>query len=519
MQAYRVTERQEIIVIIDFGSQYTQLIARRLREAKVYCEIHPFNTDIEKIRGLNPRGLVLSGGPSSIYDEGAPQLNPDLLELGIPVLGICYGMHAAADYLGGKTGSAERKEYGPADLEIAVDSPLFHGMEREVKVWMSHGDHVTALPEGFIRTASAWNAYHGAAENREKRIFLVQFHPEVTHTPDGPRIIRNFAYEICGVSGNWTTEYFIERTISEIRAKLGGDKLLCALSGGVDSTVTAALLHQAVPDQVIPVFVDNGLLRYEDREVIEGTLISGLGMEIRIVDAGDKFLLNLAGITEPEAKRKIIGETFIRVFEEAAGEWREVKYLAQGTLYPDVIESVSAGGPSATIKSHHNVGGLPEVMDLDLIEPLRELFKDEVRAVGRALGLPDLLVNRHPFPGPGLGVRILGEITQERLDILRGADRIFIGELRDSGWYEKVSQALCVLLPVKSVGVMGDARTYEYVLAMRSVNTVDFMTAQWSPIPQGLLGKIANRIINEISGVNRVVYDYSTKPPATVEWE
>ena len=514
-----MTERQEIIVIIDFGSQYTQLIARRLREAKVYCEIHPFNADIEKIRGLNPRGLVLSGGPSSIYDEGAPQLNPDLLELGIPVLGICYGMHAAADYLGGKTGSAERKEYGPADLEIAVDSPLFHGMEREVKVWMSHGDHVTALPEGFIRTASAWNAYHGAAENREKRIFLVQFHPEVTHTPDGPRIIRNFAYEICGVSGNWTTEYFIERTISEIRAKLGGDKLLCALSGGVDSTVTAALLHQAVPDQVIPVFVDNGLLRYEDREVIEGTLISGLGMEIRIVDAGDKFLLNLAGITEPEAKRKIIGETFIRVFEEAAGEWREVKYLAQGTLYPDVIESVSAGGPSATIKSHHNVGGLPEVMDLDLIEPLRELFKDEVRAVGRALGLPDLLVNRHPFPGPGLGVRILGEITQERLDILRGADRIFIGELRDSGWYEKVSQALCVLLPVKSVGVMGDARTYEYVLAMRSVNTVDFMTAQWSPIPQGLLGKIANRIINEISGVNRVVYDYSTKPPATVEWE
>ena len=514
-----MTERQEIIVIIDFGSQYTQLIARRLREAKVYCEIHPFNTDIEKIRGLNPRGLVLSGGPSSIYDEGAPQLNPDLLELGIPVLGICYGMHAAADYLGGKTGSAERKEYGPADLEIAVDSPLFHGMEREVKVWMSHGDHVTALPEGFTRTASAWNAYHAAAENREKRIFLVQFHPEVTHTPDGPRIIRNFAYEICGVSGNWTTEYFIERTISEIRAKLGGDKLLCALSGGVDSTVTAALLHQAVPDQVIPVFVDNGLLRYEDREVIEGTLISGLGMEIRIVDAGDKFLLNLAGITEPEAKRKIIGETFIRVFEEAAGEWREVKYLAQGTLYPDVIESVSAGGPSATIKSHHNVGGLPEVMDLDLIEPLRELFKDEVRAVGRALGLPDLLVNRHPFPGPGLGVRILGEITQERLDILRGADRIFIGELRDSGWYEKVSQALCVLLPVKSVGVMGDARTYEYVLAMRSVNTVDFMTAQWSPIPQGLLGKIANRIINEISGVNRVVYDYSTKPPATVEWE
>ncbi|MBC8278866.1 MAG: glutamine-hydrolyzing GMP synthase [FCB group bacterium] len=514
-----MTERQEIIVIIDFGSQYTQLIARRLREAKVYCEIHPFNTNIEKIRSLNPKGLVLSGGPASIYDDGAPQLNPEFLELGVPVLGICYGMHAVSDYLGGKVDSAERKEYGPADLEIASDSPLFHGMARNVKVWMSHGDHVTELPAGFTRTASAWNAHLGAAENREKRIFLVQFHPEVTHTPDGPMIIRNFAYEICGMSGNWTTEYFIERTVADIRAKLAGDKVLCALSGGVDSTVTAALLHKAVPGQVIPVFVDNGLLRFEDRAVIEETLIADLGIDVKIVDAGDKFLSKLTGITEPEDKRKIIGETFIRVFEEAAAEWMDVKYLAQGTLYPDVIESVSVGGPSATIKSHHNVGGLPEVMDLDLIEPLRELFKDEVRAVGESLGLPDSIVNRHPFPGPGLAVRILGEITPERLDILRGADRIFIRELRDSGWYQKVSQALCVLLPVKSVGVMGDARTYEYVLAMRSVNTVDFMTAQWSPIPQELLGKIANRIINEISGVNRVVYDYSTKPPATVEWE
>jgi GMP synthase (glutamine-hydrolysing) len=509
----------DTIIILDFGSQYTQLIARRLREAKVYCEIHPFNTPVERIAALDPKGLVLSGGPASVYETDAPTLDPKYLELNVPFLGICYGMQVLGELFGGEVKRAPEKEYGPTELEILRDSLLFKNMKKKVRVWMSHGDHLVKPPTNFLHTASGWNTKYGAMENPQRRIYLVQFHPEVTHTPDGAKVIRNFAYQICGVKGDWTAEYFISYAMEKIREQLHHEKVLCALSGGVDSTVTALLLHRAVPKQVLPIFVDNGLLRFEDRQVIEETLQGELGLQVHIVDASLRFLQALSGILEPEQKRKIIGETFIRVFEEAASKWGKAKFLAQGTLYPDVIESVSVKGPSATIKSHHNVGGLPSAMGLSLIEPLRELFKDEVREVGRKLGLPEAIVNRHPFPGPGLAVRIVGEVTPERIDILRKADQIFIDELRLAGWYHKVSQALCVLLPVKSVGVMGDARTYENVLALRSVNTEDFMTADWSALPYDLLGRISNRIINEVKGVNRVVYDVSTKPPATVEWE
>ena len=507
------------VLILDFGSQYTQLIARRLREAQVYCEIHPFNTPVEKIKSLAPIGLILSGGPASVYESGAPIPAIELYDLGLPILGICYGMQATVRLFGGCVESADRKEFGPADLHILNNSPLFQGLGKHINVWMSHGDAVTTLPAGFVPTASGWNTQYAAAEHPQKKIYLVQFHPEVIHTPDGAKILRNFAQRICNAQALWTTEYFISHIQKEIQQRLQGEKVLCALSGGVDSSVTALLLHKAVPGQVFPIFVDNGLLRYEDREIIEKILIDQMNLDVKIIDAGEQFLARLKGIVDPEQKRKIIGETFIQVFEQTASALGSAKFLAQGTLYPDVIESVSVKGPSATIKSHHNVGGLPQKMGLKLIEPLRELFKDEVRAVGNKLGLPHALINRHPFPGPGLAVRIIGEVTPHRLNILRQADKIFIDELRASGWYSQVSQAFCVLLPVKSVGVQGDARTYENVLALRSVNTADFMTANWSPLPQELLGKTANRIINEITGINRVVYDYSTKPPATIEWE
>ena len=511
--------KPDTIIILDFGSQYTQLIARRLREIQIYCEIVPFNTSFEKIREMNPRGLIFSGGPASFYEPDAPSPDPGLLQLGIPILGICYGMHALAEMQGGKVEKAPQREYGPVEIEVLQDSPLFQGMERRLRVWMSHGDYVTRPPAGFLHSAKASYSEFAALENPQKKLYLVQFHPEVTHTPDGPRILHNFARNICRAEGLWTPEYFIACAENAIRKKLEGGKAICALSGGVDSTVTAVLMHRAAPDQTLSIFVDNGLLRFEDREVVEEFLLGKLELNIKIVDASEKFINALQGVTDPEQKRKIIGETFIRVFEEAAAEWGDAKFLAQGTLYPDVIESVSVKGPSATIKSHHNVGGLPQAMGMELIEPLRELFKDEVRKVGARLGIPDKIVKRHPFPGPGLGVRILGEITRERLDIVRKADALFIAELRRSNWYEKVSQALCVLLPVKSVGVMGDNRTYENVLALRAVETEDFMTAAWSRLPFDLLERAANRIINEVPGVNRVVYDISTKPPATVEWE
>ena len=495
------------------------MIARRLREAKVYCEILPFDTPIERIKSAQPKGLIFSGGPSSVYQENAPQPVSEYFELGIPILGICYGMHVIGEMFGGKVEKASKKEFGSAKVKILHDSLLFAGLSGKFNVWMSHGDHLTSPPAGFIHTASSMNAEYAAVENPNQGLYLVQFHPEVTHTAEGKRIIRNFAYEICGVKGNWTPEFFISHSIEQIRNRLGKDKAICALSGGVDSTVAAVFMHRAAPEQSLAIFVDNGLLRDEDMTVIRKVLMSEMKLKVKIVEAEDIFLSNLSGIADPEQKRKIIGETFIRVFEEAAADWDEAKFLVQGTLYPDVIESQSVKGPSAIIKTHHNVGGLPEVMGLELIEPLKELFKDEVRQVGKILGLPESIVQRHPFPGPGLAVRILGEVTKARLEILRKADAIFIDELKKGEWYNKVAQALCVLLPVKSVGVMGDVRTYEYVLALRSVDTEDFMTAQWSRIPYDLLAAISNRIINEVEGVNRVVYDISTKPPATVEWE
>ena len=509
----------ETILILDFGSQYTQLIARRLRELKVYCEILPFNTPIDKIRGISPAGLILSGGPASVYEENAPMPSTEIAGIGIPILGICYGMHALGEIMGGKAAKTARREYGPAELKITSPSPLFRDLKDTFRVWMSHGDNLTQLPEGFINIGNAENCPYAVVENSEKKIYFVQFHPEVSHTENGLSILRNFAYEICGLHGNWTPELFIEQAVERIRSQLQDGKALCALSGGVDSSVTAMLMHKAAPEQTLSVFIDNGLLRKGDAEIVDRVLKLDLGLNVKMVDASDRFLKALKGVTNPEQKRKIIGETFIRVFEEHASGWGNAKFLVQGTLYPDVIESVSVKGPSVTIKSHHNVGGLPQVMRLELIEPLRFLFKDEVRKVGALLGLPEEIIRRHPFPGPGLAVRILGEVNAERAEILREADDIFISELKNRGLYDSVSQALCVLLPVKSVGVMGDYRTYENVLALRSVNTEDFMTADWSKLPYEFLARVSNRIINEIKGINRVVYDISTKPPATVEWE
>jgi len=509
------------VLILDFGSQYTQLIARRIREAHVYCEIHPFNRGIEIARNHSPAAIVLSGGPASIYDPGAPQLDRRILELGVPVLGICYGLQAIAHTLGGKVESAPEREYGRAVLaQVSEASVLLQGVPSGSQVWMSHGDKVVELPEGFRASAGTTDTFAASIEREDHLISGVQFHPEVVHTQHGTRIIENFLYVIAKLRPDWTMASFIETSIEEIKTRVGEAQVVAALSGGVDSSVMAALLHRAMGERLHPIFVNNGLLRKNEAAEVVSTFHDELGIHLHYVDAGDRFLDKLRGVTDPELKRKIIGEEFIRVFEDEAARFPNVKYLAQGTLYPDVIESVSfKGGPSATIKSHHNVGGLPEKMHLALIEPLRELFKDEVRALGVELGLPDSIIWRQPFPGPGLGVRILGEVTRERVALLQEADAIAMEEIRKAGLYRDIWQAFLVLLPIRTVGVMGDERTYEYVAALRAVEATDGMTADWFRMPTEVLATISNRIINEVRGINRVVYDISSKPPSTIEWE
>ena len=514
-----MSDRDQVIVL-DFGSQYNQLIARRVREQGVYCRIFPFNHPTSEIRAMAPKGIILSGGPASVTAQGAPIPDPAIFELGVPVLGICYGLQVMAHLLGGRVDASTEREYGQADVAQANGScSLFNGLDKTFRVWMSHGDRVNELPEGFEPIGVSGNSPYAAVAAPASNRYGVQFHPEVVHTPQGARILGNFVKDICGCSADWTMGSFVDNTVEEIRQKVGKGKVLCATSGGVDSSVAAALVAKAIGGQLTCIFVDNGVLRHGEGEKVQSILRDKLGINLRFVDASDKFLSRLAGVVDPERKRKIIGNTFIEVFEEAAGEIGQIDFLVQGTLYPDVIESVSTGGPSAVIKSHHNVGGLPDKMKLKLLEPLRELFKDEVRQVGLVLGLDEELVFRQPFPGPGLAVRILGEVTRERCDLLRKADKIVVEEFKTSGWYRKVWQSFAVLLPIQSVGVMGDERTYENAVALRVVDSQDGMTADWVELPHDLLKRISNRIVNEVKGVNRVVYDVTSKPPGTIEWE
>ncbi|MBI5731066.1 MAG: glutamine-hydrolyzing GMP synthase [Ignavibacteriales bacterium] len=507
------------ILILDFGSQFTQLIARRIRESKVYSEIHPHTYPIEQIKKEKPVGIILSGGPMSVNESDSPRISEEILELGIPVLGICYGLQLICKLLDGKVEPASDREYGKAHLGIIKNDLLFNGVGDDSVIWMSHGDYVTKLPEGFSLTAKTENSPLCAISNPQKKIYGIQFHPEVAHTIFGKKILDNFLFDICNCKADWTSKNFINSVMVEVKQKIGNKKVICALSGGVDSSVAAVLIHQAIGDQLVCIHVDHGMMRKDESTSIIKMFSDNYKMRVEHVDASQLFLSRLAGVTDPEKKRKIIGNTFIEVFETEAKKFSDAEFLVQGTLYPDVIESVSVKGASVTIKTHHNVGGLPEKMNLKLIEPFRELFKDEVRAIGRELGLPDIFVKRHPFPGPGLAVRVLGEITVERLDLLREVDAIYINELLNANIYDKIWQAFSVLLPIQTVGVMGDARTYENVIALRAVTSTDGMTADWFRFDHDFLETVSNKIIRSVRGVNRVVYDISSKPPATIEWE
>ena len=513
----------QTIVILDFGSQYTQLIARRIREQNVFSVVLPCTAPLAEIKALQPLGLILSGGPSSVYDADAPAADPKFLDLGVPVLGICYGLHFIVHHLGGKVLSAPLREYGHAEVSIEdATTPLFAGLPPTLQVWMSHGDEALKLPAGFHRIAVSANALAGIA-NQQRRIWAVQFHPEVHHTPLGSRIIKNFVFQICGAAGDWTPAHFIETTVAAIREKVGKGQVICGLSGGVDSSVAAMLVHRAIGSQLTCIFVNNGVLRKNEFQSVQKNMRDNLGLKVVAVDAAERFLKQLVGIIDPETKRKRIGAEFIAVFDDEAAriakETGGVEWLVQGTLYPDVIESSSVKGPSQTIKSHHNVGGLPLGMKLKLIEPLRDLFKDEVRRIGRDLEMPEEILGRQPFPGPGLAVRILGEVTRERVALLQEADEIVVAEIKAAGLYSSIWQSFAVLLPVMSVGVMGDQRTYAYTAAVRAVHSEDGMTADWTPLPYEVLKRISSRIVNEVRGINRVVYDITSKPPGTIEWE